>query len=103
VQLQEKRSPRATSTITFEVSLNSDCPHRTRIHRPSLVGILCTPRPASLLKISAASPAMENIFCTPNSWNSTPLPENRSLLTQLCRVDSDYVCRFAAGLGLGDR
>src|SRR5882672_2606898 len=41
---------------------------------------------------------MEDISCTPNISNSnTPSPENKSILRQLCRLDSHCISRFTAG------
>src|SRR6266849_5828840 len=45
---------------------------------------------------------MEDISCTPNILNSTtPSPENKSVLRQLCRLDSHCISRFTAGIKPG--
>src|SRR5580658_5423630 len=45
---------------------------------------------------------MEDISCTPNFWNSTtPSPESKSILRQLCRPDSHCISRFTAGINQG--
>ena len=66
---QPKQRAKTPGTTTFEVSLNSGRPHQIRIHLASighpLVGDPLYGYPASLLKISPASPATEDISCTP--------------------------------------